>query len=188
MEEHETEPDVPCLVCYDLRLPRHPYSEPDGFERQRELARERSGYNPFDKHLGLFVEPKSLDATAAAGCLSCVFLKDVWGRLCHTEELRLGKGDMEGKHGFFLQSEGSRTEPSRSHVLFLCLKDHDYIIHHTIEGRVALYYHAGAQTRLGTNDKTNSRRIMPLGRNTLSTLEWLLTNVGSSAAVCERCI
>ncbi|KAF5518448.1 hypothetical protein CGCA056_v009995 [Colletotrichum aenigma] len=29
---------------------------------------------------------------------------------------------------------------------------------------------------------------MPFGRNTLSTLQWLLTNVGSSAAVCERCI
>ncbi|KAF4847828.1 hypothetical protein CGCSCA4_v005374 [Colletotrichum siamense] len=29
---------------------------------------------------------------------------------------------------------------------------------------------------------------MPLGCNNLSTLEWLLTVVGSSAAVCRRCI
>ncbi|KAE9580556.1 hypothetical protein CGMCC3_g3277 [Colletotrichum fructicola] len=60
-------------------------------ERQPKLALELSGYDPFDAYGSLFVEAKSLDATAAAGCLSCVLLKESWGRLCHTEQLRSGR-------------------------------------------------------------------------------------------------
>lgn len=188
MEEHETEVDVPCLVCYDLRLSTYSFNEPDRFERQRKLARELSGYDPFDRHRRLFVEPHSLNATAAAGCLSCVLLKDVWGRLCHTVQLCVGEDDMKGRHGFFLYPlRGNRSDLSTSRVLHLYSKDHVHVIH-TMEGTVAVYSHAGARNRLKTNDKTNSRRALPLGYNNLSTLEWPTTVVGSSAAVCRRCI
>lgn len=188
MEEHETEPDVPCLVCYDLRFPKESWDVPDWLKRQRKLARELSGYNPFNEVGALFVEAKSLDATAAAGCLSCALLRDIWGRLCHTEELCSGEGDMEGRHGFFLHHYlYSQSDFSELPGPFLRLKDHIYVIH-TMEGTVAMYSHARAQNRLKTNDKTNPRRILPLECNILSILELLLTNIGSSAAVCRRCI
>ncbi|KAH9237634.1 hypothetical protein K456DRAFT_1361398 [Colletotrichum gloeosporioides 23] len=137
MEEYETEPDVPSLVFNDLRFPKTFLREEPRVQRQRKLARELSGYNPFDGYGRLFVEPQSLEATAAAGCLSCVLLKDVCGRLCHTDQLWVGEGDMEGRRVFFLHNSPHRRPDRLDSLtprgLFLHLKDDTYVIY-TMEG------------------------------------------------------
>ncbi|KAK2773016.1 hypothetical protein CKAH01_13680 [Colletotrichum kahawae] len=138
MKENETERDVPCLVCFDLRISRYSFSRRSGLRwvgPLRKLARELTGYDPFDDDERLFVEAKSLDVTAAAGCLSCLLLKEIWGRLGHTEQLCSGEGDMKGRRGFFLYytryGDSGEDVPD---VLFLRLKYHHYVIY-TMEGQ-----------------------------------------------------
>lgn len=74
-----TNTPIPCRVCFDLNLPH--WSSKAECQAYRASATDQTGVDPYYTWGRLVISPRSLRASAEAGCPSCALLRAIWSRL-----------------------------------------------------------------------------------------------------------